>query len=223
MRSPRLDENNITEGKIDDISSEKSNENHDNEESKASQHEEDLNDHINSILEESKDAEAVAKHNNNPIRIVEEKHSDSILDEVPSLSNTDVDNHCDVNNLLIEESKEAEEKHADSIFDDVPSDGLPPADDSDEDEEADGVLESDAQSPSIDEEVLMSSKKLATGWPKPFRDFKDYKLLQEDRELEQFVALRGKILIRTITWNLCANPPPFVSDLMQSPLFGFDK
>ena len=39
-----------------------------------------------------------------------------------------------------------------------------------------------------------------------------------DESVEAWVQQNGKVLIRTVTWNLCAEPPPIVADIQQNLL-----
>lgn len=39
-----------------------------------------------------------------------------------------------------------------------------------------------------------------------------------DESVEAWVQQNGKILIRTVTWNLCAEPPPGVGDIQKNLL-----
>mmetsp|Transcript_36819 Transcript_36819/g.63556 ORF Transcript_36819/g.63556 Transcript_36819/m.63556 type:complete len:641 (-) Transcript_36819:7-1929(-) len=39
-----------------------------------------------------------------------------------------------------------------------------------------------------------------------------------DESVEAWVQQNGKVLIRTVTWNLCAEPPPIVGDIQQNLL-----
>lgn len=54
-------------------------------------------------------------------------------------------------------------------------------------------------------------------WPEPlienFND-KDWPQLHlDDESIEKWVIDNKKVLIRVVTWNLCANPPPSSNDI----------
>lgn len=60
-------------------------------------------------------------------------------------------------------------------------------------------------------------------WPEPLADSFDSQWPQlasstPKEDVLSWVTTNGKILVRTVTWNLCANPPPASSDIASSLL-----
>lgn len=75
-----------------------------------------------------------------------------------------------------------------------------------------------------DEREVMSPKVEAevSKWPDPLvEDFTDSEwpdLSQSDANVQAWVLKNKKILLRTITWNLCAKPPPGKDKLLKTLL-----
>ncbi len=72
------------------------------------------------------------------------------------------------------------------------------------------VRSEDSQEPAVWPDVL--TENFADGsWP-------DLSSEASDESVEAWVQQNGKVLIRTVTWNLCAEPPPVVGDIQQNLL-----
>jgi hypothetical protein len=57
-------------------------------------------------------------------------------------------------------------------------------------------------------------------WPEPLVDSFDVQWpnLTVDEEVRKWVHTNKIVLVRTVTWNLCANPPPATGDVTKTLL-----
>lgn len=69
---------------------------------------------------------------------------------------------------------------------------------------------------------LTESRSVKTKWPTPIvENFDDPdwpSFDHSDNDILKWVMINKRILIRTVTWNMCAKPPPQKDQLLESLL-----